>query len=120
MKKILAIVTAVTVLSIGALAFAGSGWFGGMMGSGYGGSMMGSGFSNHMGYGGGMMGYGSGGHMGYGNGGSMMGSGYGNMYGYDGPHDRKSPDETTGQRKELNKEQKSSRATRGFGYGLWQ
>jgi hypothetical protein len=94
MKKVLAIVTAVTVLSIGAFAFAGPGWFGGHMGSGYGGhmgygnggSMMGPGYGNHMGYGGGMM-------------------GYGNGYGYNGSSDKKFLNETRELRRELHTKQ---------------
>jgi hypothetical protein len=86
MKKVLAVVTVVTVLSIGALAFAGPGWYGGHMGPGYG---------NHMGYGygGQMMGPGYGNHMGYGYGGHMMGQA--------GGYDQKFLDETTDVRKEL-------------------
>ena len=94
MKRVLAVVTVVTVLSIGALAFAGPGWYGGHMGPGYG---------NHMGYGygGQMMGPGYGNHMGYGYGGHMMGPGYGHMYGNQGGYDQKFLDETTDLRKEL-------------------
>ena len=41
MKKILAVLTVVTVLSIGAIAFAHGSGYGGHMGSGYGNNMMG-------------------------------------------------------------------------------
>jgi Spy/CpxP family protein refolding chaperone len=51
MKKVLAIVTAVTVLALGAIAFAHGPGYGGNMGYGYGGHMMGPGYGNHMGYG---------------------------------------------------------------------
>jgi hypothetical protein len=97
MKKVLAVLTVVTVLSIGAIAFAGAGWYGGHMGPGYG---------NHMGYGGGyMMGPGYGNHMGYGYGGGMMGPGYGPMYGYQSEAGQKFLDETKDLRKELNAKQ---------------
>jgi hypothetical protein len=83
MKKVLAVLTVVTVLSIGALAFAGPGW--------YGGYMMGPGYGNHMGYG---------------YGGPMMGPGYGNGGYRMGPGaDQKFLDETADLRKELNDKQ---------------
>lgn len=65
MKRVLAVFVAVAVLSIGAIAFAHGGGYGGhMMGYGGGPGMMGygGGYGNHMGHGGGpgMMGYGPG------------------------------------------------------------
>jgi hypothetical protein len=77
MKKVLAILTVVTVLSIGAIAFAHGSGYGGHMGYRYG---------NHMGSG-------YGGHMGYGDGGHMMGR--------TGSYDQKFLDETADERKEL-------------------
>lgn len=77
MKKVLAIITVVTVLAIGAFAFAHGPGYGGNMGPGYGN------------------------HMGYGYGGHMMGPGYGHMYGNQGGVDQKFLDETADLRKEL-------------------
>lgn len=52
MKRLLAVTAIVSILAVGAIAFAhgpGSGWGGGqMMGSGYGGHMMGSGYGGQM------------------------------------------------------------------------
>jgi hypothetical protein len=51
MKTLLTVIVAVSILAIGAMAFAhGSGGWGGghMMGSGYGGQMMGQGYGGHM------------------------------------------------------------------------
>ena len=78
MKKVLAILTVVTVLSIGAIAFAHGPGYGGHMGYGYGGHMMGPGYGDHMGYG-------DGGH----------------MMGRTGGYDQKFLDETIDLRKEL-------------------
>lgn len=81
MKKVLAGVTVLTLLAIGAIAYAGPGFWGGghMMGPGYGG-------------------YG----MGYGYGGHMMEPGYrGHMQERAGGYDQKFLDETAGLRKEL-------------------
>jgi hypothetical protein len=92
MKKFAVGLMVVTLLAIGAAAYAhGPGWWGGrsMMGSGYGNHMMGPGYGEQMGsgYGNHMMGPGCGGQMGsgYSNhmtgpgcGDHMMGSGYSN------------------------------------------
>ncbi len=81
MKKVLAVLTVVSLLAFGTFAFAhGTG-----------------------GWGGGHMGYGHGGYgMGYGYGGHMMGPGYGgHMYGQRGGYDQKFLDETADLRKEL-------------------
>ena len=50
MKKVLAVLTVVTVLSIGVIAFAHGSGYGGHMGYGDG-NHMGSGYGDHMGYG---------------------------------------------------------------------
>ena len=82
MKKVLAGLTVLTLLAIGAVAFAHGpgGWgYDHMMGRGYGGHMMGSGYGGH-----------------------MMGSGYGgHMMGSYGGYDQKFLDETADLRKEL-------------------
>ena len=97
MKKILTVTAIISILVVGAVAFAHGpgGWGGGqMMGPGYGGQMMGPG------YGGQMMGPGYGGQMmGPGYGGQMMGRmGWGGQgYGTD----QKLLDETADIRKEL-------------------
>jgi hypothetical protein len=72
MKKVLAVLTVVSLIAIGTFAFAhGTGGWGG-------------------------------GHMGYGYGGHMMGPGYGgHMYGERGGYDQKFLDETADLRKEL-------------------
>jgi hypothetical protein len=137
MKKVLAILTVVMVLSLGAIAFA--------QGSGYGGHM-GYGYDDHMGsgYGGHMMGPGYGDHMGYG----------GHIMGRTGGYDQEFLDETADVRKELHQKKfeymeavrdpktdektvatlekeitelqdnlyaKAPRTARGFGYGpCWQ
>ncbi len=77
MKKVLVGLTVLTLIAVGAIAFAhGPGWYGG----------------NHMGYG-----YG-----GY----HMMGPNYdGHMRGWTGGYDQKFLDETTDVRKELNNKQ---------------
>ncbi len=97
MKRVLVVAAIISVLAVGAVAFAHGtgGWGGGnMMGQGYGGNMMGSGYGGHM--------------MGQGYGGNMMGSGYGgNMMGQPGRGsqgsgtDQKFLDETADLRKEL-------------------
>ena len=87
MKKTLAALTIVAVLSFGALAFAhGGGYGGGMMGGGYGGGMIGGG----NGYG--MMGGGNGNHM----------QGRGNGYG-DTKETREFMEKTADLRREMSK-----------------
>jgi hypothetical protein len=120
MKKVLVVLTVLTLLAVGAVAYAhGTGWRGGgqmmgpsycsNMGQGYGGHMgqgygghMGPGYGGHMGQGyGGHMGQGYGGHMGQGSGGHM-GPGYGgHMQGSTDGYDQKFLDETADLRKEL-------------------
>ena len=101
MKKLVVVVAVVSLLAIGALAYAyGPGFWGGghMTGPGYGGHMMGS-SGGHMtgpGYGGHMMGSGGGYMTGSGYGGHMMGGGS-SGYGYD----QKFLNETTDLRKGL-------------------
>jgi hypothetical protein len=85
MKKLIAAIAVVSILAVGAIAYAhGNGaWGGGHMGGqGYGGHMGGQGYGGHM--------------MGQAYGGHMMG-GYGSGYGTD----QKFLDETTDLRKEL-------------------
>lgn len=98
MKKVLIGLTVVTLLALGAIAYAhGPGGWGGeyMMGPGYGGHMYGSG--NHM------MGYGMGSGYGMMGSGYRMGPGYGNhMYGQYGAETQKFLEETADLRKELN------------------
>jgi hypothetical protein len=112
MKKIVILLSVVTILAIGTVAFAhnpgGYGGDGHMMGPGYGNHMMGPGYGNYMmrpGYGNHMMGPGYGNHMmgpGYGN--NMMDRGYGNhMKGWGGQTEegQKFLSETRDLRKEL-------------------
>jgi hypothetical protein len=87
MKKVLAVTAIISILAVGAVAFAHGtgGWGSGQMMGGYGGHMMGQGYGGHMtgqGYGGHMTG-----QMGWG------GQGYGT--------DQKFLDETADLRKEL-------------------